>query len=233
LTLLALLALLLVATRAQLWDSNIWSEEAVIKFINEYGTDLNALAEYSLGETCSLSSVNTAALSAAATTFVAKYFSPKITSYLVVQQTAGFAPVTVLNASVGGAAQPAEGIPALPNSAALYNWLSAGYTGFFNYAFSRPFWWIIDKPYVSAFNIADPQYGFLPTAYLVASDTNEGFFCNGVGTASVSRVYRKQQSVYHHVLVLQNGAWKFLVFEETNKNFVTFNPLPAQVQPVN
>jgi hypothetical protein len=229
-------------------DADTLTESAVIEFINNYGTDLNELAEYSLGASCGLDTVQSAALLADSTTFVQTYFSQSIQQYLVVQDTHGFAPVTVLNASVGGAAQPASGIPAIPNSAALYAWLPSGYAGFFNYFFSRPFWWTIDKVIVDSINVRDHNYGGRTTAYVRASDVNEGFKCTTLGSPS-GRIYGKQQSVYHHVLVLEdvdantpgftgrgksNGsAWRFLVFEETNKNSVTFAQLPIQTAPAN
>lgn len=240
-TIFALLALAIFgsvhATRNNDNFGSLLNEAAVIEMLNNYGTDLNELAEYALGSTCSPASVDSARLDADAQLFVQKYFSRNIRTYLVVQDTRGFTPVTVLNVSVGSPAQPLVGAPAIPNSAALYNWLPGGYAGFFKAFFSRPFFWTFDKPIVTDIKFRDPAFDGATTAYITASNVNEGFACNNAFTANPTRIYRKQQSVYHHVMVLEgdyrSSAWRFIAFTETNKNSVVFPQLPIQVAPAN
>jgi len=201
------------------------TEQAVADTLYRYGTDLNALVEYGINSACSASSVNPAVFPAAAA-FVATYFSQNVKSYVVVQQTVAAPPSTVLNWTVGA--------PGFANSAALFQTLQVSYAEFMYY-FSAPFWWTIDKPYVTALNVRDSAYGGATTAYITASDVNTGFFCLGAGTSSPTRGFRQQQSVYHHVLVLEgdenSATWRFLEFEETNKNMINYPQLPTQISP--
>jgi len=217
---------------------DLLTEASVIEALNQYGTDLNEVAEFSLNAACNFSAVNTASLYPAAAALVQTFFSKKIGSYTVQQNTVAAPATTIANLSVGGAAVPALGQPAFPTSLSLYTYLQTYYGIIFNYYFSRPFFWTIDKPIVEDIVVRDADFAGATTAYISASNVNEGFICPG-GV----RGYRKQQSVYRHVMVLEDDAggdsdrstlsWRFIKFHEDNKGTVTLPQLPTQVQPAN
>jgi len=240
LTLLALVLLFAGESRAQAQVFLPFSPEAVIQTLNEYGTALNALVEYALPSTCNPAAINSAGLTAAATSLVQQFFSQNIKSYVVINQTAitnGFGIVTNYTVGAGQTATSILGqqVP-IHTGAALNTFLQGYYYDFTAFFFSRPFWWTVDKPVVTAMNLVDPKFNGATTAYITLSDVNEGFACN-LAASPPTRIYQKQQSIYRHVMVLEfsglQAVWRFLEFEEINKNKVIFPQLPLQVQPPN
>jgi len=204
-------------------------EAQVQKVVNNYMLGLNALVEYGVGPSCDLSTVNVVGLTAAATAHINQFFSDSVQAFVVTQNTASVpnpAAGAVSNISIGTAAIPAIGQPAIHTCADLKNYLKSYFVGFSGFFFSSPFWWLLSAPVVTIVR-RDAAYGNRLTAHVDANNENKGFFCAGS-----QRGFRIQYSRYSHVLIQEAGTWKFIKFGEDNKGMVTLDASGiVQTQP--
>ncbi len=207
-----------------------FSDEAVIRTLNNYVLDLNRLAEYALPSNCNSSGLDLVGLTSAANNIINNYFSTSIRDFVVIQSTSTAPNAGIVsNLTVGGDAVPAIGQPAFPDSQALFDYLKTYYVGFTGFFFSRPFYWLLSSPVVTQIKLRDPVFDGATTAYVTANNENKGFFC--VGT---TRGYRIQFSQYNHVFVYgeDTGAWKFIRFGERNNAMIHLNTsVITQVNP--
>jgi len=216
--------------------ANLLLAKSVEDTFKNYAIALNRLVEFALPADCNGAGVNIPALNASAIALITQFFSTRIKSYVVFEQTAASGPlVPVSNLTVG----PDTGYP---TTESLFKFLQLYYLGFTAGFFSRPFWWVTWNIVVTQINLADSNFYGATTAYVTANDMNQGYFCGvvGQGVPGGQRGWRVQESEYHQVFALESigsgqVAWKFVQFQETNKNQVNApnNALPVQEFPPN
>jgi len=194
--------------------------------MNNYVIDLNRLVEYGTppardnATKCNASAVDNVGLQNAANILVEKYFSKNVRQYLVVQDTATTPQQVVLNFTVDPAGP-------FPDSTALFNTLK-GFYGLFPKFFSPPFYWLLSAPLITDYQKKNADWNDKSTVQFLANNENKGFMC----ADGVNRIYRVQESEYQHLLVLEDGSWKFAKFIEVNKNMVTYDVnIVTQLQP--